>query len=929
MYALKLKPSMFFRLDSNSPFQDYSGFSRSGTLSGAATRGISLVADAAYSQKFSRDAVGTFASNVFVAGRENEPFSLAATLLPSNPTESVKSQTYRENIGTAGVMNILGVGNTLAMNQSWQGHNNWYKFNAASINTGVRYNIPSQLLTDGETYTISLKVSAASAVTLSVDWADASYAPSTTLSPTEIKTITFNGTRSVYNSTYRFLDIISNTAGVDIYIKDIFITPGANQNSVYFDGGYVGAEWAGTPGASVSRTRKNISRINYAQDPEATNVGYTGNIGSGNYGVSIDNSVFYSGNSSLKMTVTSTGSVGRKFMLPGSQYLHPGTNIKWRVMVRSTVACNLSPYFETSSPNYAGGVGGAPVAVPANTWTPIVGEVTLGANNGNRYNYGFGFFQAGGTIGVGESVWLDQGLIEINVDSLGTYFSGNTSGAGWSGPQNASPSFTYVSNSDQQILSNQGLYDGLSINGTVVSFSTSYLSLPEAKCSYDVGEYKKIDVVGTHTETKNSLYINGELVAEIDISAEQAVGTYASPNSNLYSGQTASAQQFLGNNFASFPTALNTEQVKAMYDANNTVALGDIPAMFGGTTLPISERDRFLDVVWQYDDDWLDADYEFCAVEQDQLTAMMNNGVTLEGVWQDSVDLYFGDTPLTIDSINMSWDGKGEMVHVSVDGGNTWADATNGSNLSIIPTGFDPSNKSLLIKITFMAGLTEAFLNNLRVKGFLSNTQTIQNRTITYNNPVSTNSELKIFDFNSKGVTRLSGGSLIIGADTSGSPQDVRTVEIWFKVNSLPQEDVVLLDGRNQVGAPIVALNYASTGNQTAVNASRYLDGVSLGTGSASLPNINQWYCMHIILISNQTNQFYINRRYTGSGSADINIGRIALYPTALTNDEVSQTIACYTGIPVIRQDDSSAVALSEPVASSIFYAHDWEILTT
>src|SRR6478609_10255332 len=100
MRALAYKPKAYWRLDDPAPFNDYSGYNRTGTLTGTESHGISLGNNAVYSQRFHRDAIATLPSPIYQTGYESNAFSVSALVEPIDYANGADrtAQGYRENL---------------------------------------------------------------------------------------------------------------------------------------------------------------------------------------------------------------------------------------------------------------------------------------------------------------------------------------------------------------------------------------------------------------------------------------------------------------------------------------------------------------------------------------------------------------------------------------------------------------------------------------------------------------------------------------------------------------------------------------------------------------------------------------------------------------------------------------------------------------
>ena len=442
------------------------------------------------------------------------------------------------------------------------------------------------------------------------------------------------------------------------------------------------------------------------------------------------------------------------------------------------------------------------------------------------------------------------------------------------------------------VLSHSGRQDGIVIDGTVIKFATEYSDGSLAQCSYDIQIPKKVSIVATHTEAKNSLFINGELVDEIDINETQQGLAYYSSSTNLISGQSSTTQGFLANDFLLFPRALNQDEVFNLHAQANVTADGDVPKMFGGETVGLSYRFRYpyLDTGWYSDSAWMNGETYQVDAEDGILYASKVDDVTLAGQWNGSVTLQDGETATAIESVNLYWEGQNETVSVSTDG-ETWTAATKNEPVSIISAGFVPTDTDLFIQVELAAGQEESYVSNLTVRGYLEDTTITANRVVTYTPEAIPLDEYRPHEFNDNWGVNLNGGTLTIGTDLiSSSPDTIQTIEIWMKRTNSTQSYSGLTAG-----------------------STSYINGVA----SATVP-VGEWIVRHYVKPAGFSTDISI--------SGDIIIGQVSFYPTALTTQNMADILASYTGVKKSTTNDGATLAISEPTESTVIYAHDWEI---
>lgn len=198
------------------------------------------------------------------------------------------------------------------------------------------------------------------------------------------------------------------------------------------------------PGSTVLRT-------NYFKDPSAADV--TGNLG--NIGgtpasiiaeVATDNA--HQGATAYKISVTSDGKFGRvPITVSNSMLVKAGGKFVWSYWIYSTRSGTINPHWEgtkASDSAYTGGSGGPAVTISANTWTKITGiyTATIDVYVARAGGYNMDVYS-------GDTIWLDEFLIEKS-DTLGEFFFGDTTDSlgwdyAWSGTPESSTSVAKAS----------------------------------------------------------------------------------------------------------------------------------------------------------------------------------------------------------------------------------------------------------------------------------------------------------------------------------------------------------------------------------------------------------------------------------------------------------------------------------------------------
>jgi hypothetical protein len=432
--------------------------------------------------------------------------------------------------------------------------------------------------------------------------------------------------------------------------------------------------------------------------------------------------------------------------------------------------------------------------------------------------------------------------------------------------------------------------EGIWIQGTTISFGTRFTNTGIAQCDYDFEFAQRLVVLAVHTPAKNSLYVNGELVAEVDITPEQQADTLKNTvASQTIGGGTSNIATALFNEVAFFESALGGDDAKKIYDEQTRGLTINIPATYGGEKIPLSTLLRVpaLSFVWKDSKDWDRAMQVNCIVDDNYLYPEVRDGLSVASQWLSSVNMYKGATSITVTELNVDYAGYGCTVSVSLDGVN-WTLA-NGT----VAMTFDPYDKDLYVKVDFAAGIEDAYLDNLYINAYTSNVVTTQNsRTVTYNAPATALREYPPQRLHSKwGVKVGTGGTVVISHTTS-----INTTEFWIK----PDTDGTVASWRP----------FSGTSGQ------HYING--LAKASTTVLKAGIWY--HVMVAETTTRAGYTFK-------AGATYGTFSIYEATLTATQVANIYRMYNGPISAPVSDSSALALTESATPVVIYATDYAVL--
>jgi len=446
---------------------------------------------------------------------------------------------------------------------------------------------------------------------------------------------------------------------------------------------------------------------------------------------------------------------------------------------------------------------------------------------------------------------------------------------------------------EQKILSHATAYDGIVLEGTNIAFTTQYSTTGESITVFDIGRSRAVHVVGVHTLEKNSLFVDGQLVDEMEIDDLQQADTYAATG-NLVTGTTTGTQNVAVNGVAVYSYALSPQQILDHFEVGRDVVLADqIPEGYDAVRMPIysEEADIFSQAVYDTGDEWNTGIRTNTEIVDGILVPQFDeNDTSLAGTWLDSFLLDVAGTT-SVYGVTVDWEAAGATIEVSVDG-TTWIVPQKNKMISIVPNGYDPTDKVLDLRVTFPGGILEdeSNVSKLTVTGFLSNVMTsMPNRVVTLGTPAVPGIDAEPIEYREDAGVNLAGGSLTIGPDTADEPIQSRTIEMWVKRGA-------------SLSIP--------AGGTTYVN----------GVAGALPTTAGRWSLVHITFASPFTTNIVI--------SGDSIVSNVVLYEAALSTADMLAVLASYTGRPVSTISDTGSIAVTS-ADSALIYAHDWNITPT
>lgn len=454
------------------------------------------------------------------------------------------------------------------------------------------------------------------------------------------------------------------------------------------------------------------------------------------------------------------------------------------------------------------------------------------------------------------------------------------------------PIMTDVTNESKiQVFGNDSFMDGLVLEGTVLSFGTSFASTGEARCYFDLMDYQSVGAVGIHTKVKNYLYVNGDLVAEVAISPEQQADTFAAPGTVLVSGATTGPNKLMLNSLSLYDTELDDDSVITHYaNAQDVLGVEDVALNYRGSALefaPEGALSPFFTIEYSSNEEWSLGHRVDCRIDDGTLYPAFSQGVSIEGYWETVIPL--GITPTQIYAANLIWEGTGASVSTSRDGV-LWEPAQKGKALTTIPKGTNGEGQFLFVRVTFPGGVaddTSSFDNMVFALYGTGLAPNFSGREVVLDK-ATPESDFDVIDFHENWGVELEAGSVTIKAAAGETGIIPQTVEVW-------------------------AMKNGSTFTDNLGSATVYTNG-----GTAKPWANGEWQLRHYVFDAPYAGDI----TFSGTGQ----IGHVVMYPGKLTPADCKEIHDAYTGKPKIQVEIDEVFDIHEFLGKVDIYEYDWNI---
>jgi hypothetical protein len=482
------------------------------------------------------------------------------------------------------------------------------------------------------------------------------------------------------------------------------------------------------------------------------------------------------------------------------------------------------------------------------------------------------------------------------------------------------------------IMSHNNTYDGLTITPTTIIFKTKYLTAGECTVTYKYRAGKSFHVVGVHTNGKNSLYVDGQLVGETDMTDEQEIDSYAFVTSDLIAGQTTTGDEIAVDAPAIYTIPLGASVISNHYSSGTSVDASEALAGFNHATFwNFSDESRTIAVKqqWQLADDWksgVSVDTvviddtiapNYTQTEEDSvvdgLIVPVYTNTSVTGTWQASLELVTVPEATLADA-RIHWTGEGDFtVEYSLDNGATWLSPTDAG--AAVLTNED----SIDIRVTFDGGIQDdpSYVDFIEVVVYTNKNfrGSRENRFASLNGTgTASPAYYEPIEYADVNGMRIISGAIDVTIDSSFNGEEesldelyINGVDMWIK----PTSGNIITAGGASIARSGDNITFAGF-------SSVVVNGIPVTSGSTVFGS-DSWYHIGAMLTTPANPILHIG------SSGDIISQASAIYGD-ISEAGLIQIYNAYLGIPGLTVNDSSTVNIVQPANPTNIYAHVWGI---
>jgi hypothetical protein len=481
------------------------------------------------------------------------------------------------------------------------------------------------------------------------------------------------------------------------------------------------------------------------------------------------------------------------------------------------------------------------------------------------------------------------------------------------------------------VMSHNNTYDGIVITEDEIIFTTKYLSEGECKTSYRYTVNKAFHVVGVHNSGRNSLYIDGVLVQETDLTEAQREDVYDFLTSDLIAGQSGTASSISFDAPAIYVGSLSSETVLDHYKKGVAVPTSETIASYNqGIFWNFSDEARSIAITktWDLDADWQEGLITDTVVannsivpsySQSESTVVVDGLPTIEftntsiaGTWQSSLELS-GIPEASIAEGRLIWAGEGDFtIEYSLDG-TTW------KNPDLMAAESFVNTDSIAVRVSFTGGVVDdpSYVDYINLVTYIDKSfkGSLVSRDASFTGTAVSSQNyyepIEYADFN--GLAIDTGNISITIDDSFGgeeeNPEDIYLTgfDMWIKT----AVGDIYTDGTNSIsrsGNTIVFSGFDAV----------VVNGEIVTSGSTVFGN-DDW--MHIGAVYTTSLNPAITLADDGTSIAQFS----ALYGE-VDGAGMQQIYSAYLGLPGAVINDTSTVNITQPANPANLYSHVWGI---
>lgn len=471
------------------------------------------------------------------------------------------------------------------------------------------------------------------------------------------------------------------------------------------------------------------------------------------------------------------------------------------------------------------------------------------------------------------------------------------------------------------IMGHEGSDSGITFDGDAIRFTVNYTASGSSEVEYyPVDTTKTMYVVAVHTSGYNRLYIDGVMVGESLLTAEQRQDSY-SPVTNdevIVSGySTDNTSRVIIDFPATYAYDLRTDKIVNHYIAGRrTDNYYRVIESYGATywtlddnTTEIVRADSFSSY-----DEWNQGVLDNATGASDSLIPETDDeGDILPGSWKWG---YILDLGTVISSSKIEWDSDGAVVvESSVDNEATWQTAVNGRGISNITN----LTESISLRVRFTG---EGLVRSLKFTTYSDITMPAHDGTrfLQWSGSVSPGSSAFVpIDQSSLGrLETYSGAGLITASNLPNGLEGMRSVEMWIKVDPGTNTKYILHGGTFKV--------WLESSKLRAEGCTVFVNGAYAPTESQFTRGA--WQHVVIVFAAATTNAVWVLGSENIDHYMNALLGHLAVYPTALTATQIADIYGSYLGFETIQLLDDNNIAITEPAGELKIYSFNWSVRT-